>query len=105
MPKKRLCPKCNKNEAVKHTILGYVECEACQKDKHIPGREPEFTTEEIKQQRREHGKDIVQPWRDGKLSKEYVEAHGTDRVTATKQEIKNASYVWKDVPGWWGRHG
>lgn len=98
------CPKCNHNKAIEHPTLGWVECKECQKDDTRPHREPEFTTNSILNQRREYSKDIVQPYRDGRLSKEYIDAHGTKGIKASKKDIKKADYVWKDVKGHWSKY-
>lgn len=60
---------------------------------------PEFTTDSIKEDRKKYFKSTLQPYRDGQLSKEYVEAHGTKRINARPDEIRNAKEVWKDLSG------
>ncbi|KKL10755.1 hypothetical protein LCGC14_2552680, partial [marine sediment metagenome] len=64
----------------------------------------EFTTENIKDERLEYRKDILQPWHNGVLSKEYVEEYGTTGIEATKKQVKNAKYTYKGNKGWWNRH-
>lgn len=99
-----ICPNCNKKPAIIHPQFGATECKSCQLKVHLkPTPYPEITTQDIKNQRREYNKDIIQPYRDGVLSKEYLEEYGTSGVTATKEEIKAAKYVWQDTKGWWDR--
>ena len=55
----------------------------------------EITTEDIKQQRKEYSDDILQPFRDGQLSREYLEKFGAKkRIVVTKQDAENAKNVW-----------
>jgi len=37
---------------------------------------------------------MLQPWREGQLSKEYIEKHGTENIKVTPEEVKNAKNVW-----------
>jgi hypothetical protein len=61
---------------------------------------PEWIPDRIREERVKYAKDIVQPWRNGQLSKEYIEHNGTKGIKVTPEQIKNAKYVWKgDVPG------
>jgi len=69
----------------------------------VPKKGAEFTTETIKESRREYKKDIYQPWRDGVLSREYLEEYGTSGIMAGEKEIKNSKYVWGDTTGNWSR--
>ena len=59
----------------------------------------EFVPERIKDDRVEYFNSIVQPYREGELSKEYVEAHGTEGIDVTEQEVKKAKNVWTDLKG------
>ena len=97
------CPRCQRRKALKHSQYGYVFCKVCQNQEHGIKRGVEFTTRSIKDQRREYRKDILQPFHDGILSKEYVEEYGTNGIKASKKDIKNAKYVYKQIPGWWER--
>lgn len=58
-----------------------------------------MTTKEIKESRVQYAKEIIQPFREGVVSKEYLEAYGDKGIKATKQEIKNAKYVWHGIEG------
>ncbi len=94
------CPVCRKRLVPIHIRLGILPCTNCLKrQEHLnhPQELPEFTSQSIKQQRKEFANDIIQPFRKGELSREYVELYGTDRLTGlTKREIKRSRYVWND---------
>ncbi len=89
------CLNCGLYEAIKHETLGFLPCKRCQNLTHlVPQKQIELTTQEIKDSRKEFEPDIVQPWREGELSKEYLQRHGTKYIKATPEEIKNARNVW-----------
>ncbi len=93
-----LCPSCKKNEANTHPVYGVVVCspfEERRSQETPPSHQVEFTTEEIKEQRNTFADDILQPYREGELSKEYLEKYGTKSIKATPQEIKKAKNVWR----------
>lgn len=101
-----LCPNCNTGKAIKSPQLGVLPCKGCQ-ERHKsftkPSRLIEFTSNEIKEGRKAHFKSIVQKYRGGELSKEFVDAY-PERAEAmvkegvhTKKEIKNAKDVWGDI--------
>jgi hypothetical protein len=88
-------------------IKGYTENgeykEYCNLCSGLPstGGYPEFIPERIKQERKKHRKDIVQPFRNGQVSKEFVDSHPeTARRMFTPEEIKTAKPVWRDLPEW-----
>jgi len=67
-----------------------------------PRRTSEVTTESIKEDRKKYADTIVQPFRQGQLAKEFVEAY-PDRVkemvkekNITQEEVKNAKPVWTE---------
>ena len=60
----------------------------------------EFVPGRIKDSRKEYFNSIVQPYRQGELSKEYIEAHGTKGIDPTPEEIMKAKDVWKDLEGY-----
>ncbi len=95
MQKIPLCLNCNKYPSIIDPRLGVLVCKQC-RQKQTTGlkRQIEFTTDEIKNQRKEHKNDIVQPWREGRLSKEYLQQHGTKGIKVTPEEIKQASNIW-----------
>jgi hypothetical protein len=68
-----------------------------------PSNAQEFVPERIVDERKEYFNSTVQPYRQGELSKEYVEAHGTKGVNVTPEEADKAKYVWKDLKGWENR--
>jgi len=101
-----LCPNCNAGKAIKNPQLGVLPCKTCQ-DRHKSFKKPstqvEFTSDDIKEGRKAHFKSTVQKYRDGQLSKEFIEAY-PERAEAmitegihTKKEIKNAKNVWGDI--------
>lgn len=61
----------------------------------------EFVPERIKEDRKKYFNDIVQPWRGGQASKEFIEAYPKkSQKMFTAEERKKAGYVWKELPGW-----
>src|SRR3990167_2365569 len=98
-----LCPNCQNRKAVLYPNLGPTECSECKSKSVKPRAGPEFTSDDIREQRREYAKDILAPRRDGVLSKEYLREYGTAGIVATPEEIKNARNVWGDIKGKWNR--
>ena len=98
------CPKCQKRKALVDSVYGAVECKVCQEEQAFVKRGPEFTTDDIKAQRREFDKDTRQAFFGNTLSKEFVEEYGTDGIAPTKEQLKNAKYTNKGTPGWWNRN-
>jgi hypothetical protein len=94
------CPICHHHEAKIDPIYGIIGCEACRQRPHpIPGHQIEFTTESIREQRKEFKDDIEQPHRKGHLNKRWVELYGKAaalREGYTDKEIKDATYVYRD---------
>jgi len=88
------CPICNKNEAGYKQFLGVIPCESCRKFSGKLSKQVEFTSQNIKEERKQFAKDILQPFREGHVSKEYVEAYGTKHIDVSKNEIKNLKNVW-----------
>lgn len=97
---------CEVGEAINHKHYGILPCSDCQA-RQINIKKPdvqiEFTSNEIKEGRKQHFKSIIQKYRDGQLSKEFVEAY-PERAKAmvkegihTEKEIKNAKNVWSDI--------
>ena len=100
------CPVCGINKALKRPQLGILPCQSCQ-DRQSGFKRPdiqiEFTSDSIKTGRKEHFKSTLQKYRDGVLSKEFVQAY-PERAEAmvkegihTEKEIKNAKDVWGDI--------
>lgn len=80
-------------------ILGWG-CEDC------TGRTryPEFTTQSIKEGRKQYAKELLQPFRAGEVSKEYLDAYPDKKRgmikegIITKKQAKQAKNVWgKDI--------
>jgi hypothetical protein len=93
------CNVCDKNEAQQNGIYGYLPCVECvdkQRQLIVKNRPTEFTTDSIKEERKAYRKEIIQPFRDGQLSKEYVEQYGGKGIVAEEAEIKNAQNVWSE---------
>jgi hypothetical protein len=99
------CLSCNIRSAIKVEPFGYLYCKVCQKkyrklDK--PKQTIEVVTDAIKEDRKIFKKDITQPFRQGELSKEFVEANPeqvkkmVEEGHVTKEEIKNAKNVWTE---------
>ena len=80
-----------------------IDCQREEERTSKPRLGYEFTTDNIRSERREYDKDILQPWHNGALSKEYVEEYGTTGIEATKEQVKNAKYTNKHQKGWWNR--
>jgi len=70
---------------------------------HTPSGASEMVSEETEEGRKEYFNSLLQPYRGGVLSKEYIEAHGTKGISATKEEVKKARYVWRDLKNWENR--
>lgn len=92
------CLNCNKNKASKDPRFGYLPCKYCRdKSTAKPQKPQELTTDAIKNDRKEFKKDIYQPFRNGQVSKEYLEAHGTKYIKVTDEEVKTAKNQWSDL--------
>jgi len=108
------CPVCGVNKATQDKQYGILPCRIChtrQRTFSKPYQNIEFTSDEIKTSRKEYFKSTIQRYRDGQLSKEFVEAY-PKRAKAmvkegihTESEIKKAKPVWGDVEpvGGWER--
>jgi hypothetical protein len=65
-----------------------------------PSPDPERIPERIKDDRKAFAKSMLQPFREGEPSREFIEAYPDQaRKTFTPKEIANAKNVWKDVIG------
>ena len=61
---------------------------------------PEFVPQRVKDDRIKYASDIVQPFRDNKPSKEFINAHPKQaKKMFTDKQINEAKPVWKDVKG------
>ena len=97
------CPRCGKNPATIDTEYGILYCETCQSEDRKISRPTQnatydFASPSTKQQRKEYGAEMYQPYVDGVLSREYIETWGTDKLHGvTKKDIKNSKYVYKGM--------
>ncbi len=63
----------------------------------------ELTTDEIKEARKIYAKDVIQVFRDGQISKEYIEAYPEKVGTMLREgnitagEVNKAQNVWDDL--------
>lgn len=93
-----ICLNCNLYPATKDPRFGYLPCANCRNKTTLkPDPKQELTTDAIKDDRKKFKGDIVQPFRNGQLSKEYVESVGTKYIKVTDEEIKNAVNTWSDL--------
>lgn len=97
--KKDKCPQCGKRIAIIDNALGVLPCSNCQSINNQTARPNfpiEFTSSKIKEERKKYAKSILQPYIGGKLSREYIEAYGTDKLAGvTKRDIKESVNVYK----------
>jgi hypothetical protein len=90
------CPTCHKNKAETHPQYGVIACKSCRdSSREITGRTFEFVPEHIKEERKEFKDQTIQPFRNGQLSKEYLDLYGTKYIDGKPEdEVKNAKNVW-----------
>lgn len=97
-----LCKK--KHEAIdwRHQKWGSLEGWACGKWFNSAARSHECVPESIKEGRQKYRKELLQPYRSGELSKEYVEAYPNQVAGMVKEgvvseyQVRNAKNVWYD---------
>lgn len=92
-----VCLNCHINEAIKHPQFGILPCSDCIAKARQSQKDTvkyEFTSNEIREERKADSKSILQPFRKGELSKEYVDQWGADKLAVSPQEIRNAKPVW-----------
>lgn len=91
------CPNCNINPA-QQTQFGMTPCKTCVKRMRVQVRPPlEFVPESMKEERKKYAKDILQPFRGGELSKEYLDAWGSSKLNVTPEEVRKAKPTWSDL--------
>ncbi len=90
------CPVCHIRKARTHPTYGILACNKCQmRREHQAIPNPvEMVGDDIKQQRKDYTRSVIQPYRQGELSKEYLDAYGTKGIKATPQEVRKARNVW-----------
>lgn len=94
------CLNCNNEAAIKDPKYGYLPGKKCQRQFRAtikPQIPTELAGDEIKEGRRMFKKDVIQPYRNGVLSKEYINAYGSKGLTVTHEDIKEAQYVWNNT--------
>ena len=101
MSQKPKCPQCQKNESQQDAEYGILPCRSCEFNNSTISKPTQqstfdFASPVTKAQRKEYAKSMLQPYTgDGILSKEYVEAWGTDKLAGvTKSDIKKAKYTY-----------
>lgn len=63
--------------------------------KYFTPSRPEFVPDRIKEDRKKYAKDILQPWRSGEASREFIDAYPErSKKLFTKKEIATAKKVW-----------
>jgi len=90
------CKGCGKEHSDRNWL--YLNGWYCTKYHKASGK-PEFMPEHVKDGQREYFNSIIQPFRQGQLSKEYVDLYGTGGIIADNNEIKKARNVWGDLRG------
>lgn len=104
------CPVCHIDIATKHPILGILPCNKClQKQRKLQGMSSfvEFTTEDIRQQRKAYWKDIMPMHRYGVLNKSWLERYGEKKAKQhgfSEKEINKAEYNWNEEGGYYKEH-
>ena len=104
-----ICRTCGDNamRIVTRSVEGELRdsCPSCSGISKM-SRSREIVPKGTKEDRKKYFKSLTQPYRDGKLAKEFVEAY-PDQVKSQveKGEIKqkdvdSAKYMWKDLSGW-----
>jgi len=100
MNPKNKCPQCCKEPALIDKVYGILPGKNCQESNAKVSRPKmgvEFTSDNVRSERKEYGKSILQPYIGGKLSKEYIEEYGTSALAnVSKRDIREAQYVYKD---------
>jgi len=98
-----LCPQCQKEPAIIDTEYGVLPGDNCQFENSQVAKPTQkltydFASPITKLHRKQYGKDMLQPYVNGVLSREFVEAHGTDKLAGvTAKDIKKSKYVYKDM--------
>lgn len=94
------CTVCNTREAITHKMYGILPCSQCSNElTHLahPSRHlTELTSETVKEDRKSCADDILQPFRGGYPSKEFVDKYGTDGIHLSEYDKKNIRPVWRE---------
>lgn len=103
MALERRCLNCQKRKAEFQPIVGYTYCKVClNRQRKLPKLDEtiELAPESMKEDRKKYQAEIVQPFRSGQLSKEYVKQNpgSIKKMIAegntTREEVKNAKNIW-----------
>jgi hypothetical protein len=95
-----LCPSCHSHPTDSDPRWGVMICIICKKRQEKlkkPSSLPEFTTEDIKNQRKEFAEDIMIDHYKGHLNKAWVEKWGEGEAKKrgySDKEIKEAQYTY-----------
>lgn len=95
-----MCPVCGNEPAIKDPVLGVLPCPNCQARRNgnpLVQTPMEFTSQEIRDGRVKYADHLLQPYRGGEVSKEYIQKYGTKGLKVTEQEIKKAKNTWRDL--------
>ena len=97
MKKKNNCPICQNAEAIEDKVYGILPCDKCQDeaDRLETNSYLEFTSSNVKRERKEYAASMLQPFSNGHLSKEYLDTYGTSKIQVTQEDIRNAKEVYK----------
>ena len=78
------CQICQKAPAKYDKSYGFIMCDQCQMEDESGGKIiklHEFTSSSIKNERVKYSKSMLQPYYKGALSKEYIDAWGTSKLS------------------------
>jgi ribosome-binding protein aMBF1 (putative translation factor) len=96
------CKNCGKQSGHIKTFIDdkgklIERCHNCGGFKEAGGY-PEFVPSRVKDERKKYKKDILQPFRSGEPSREFIEAYPERaKKTFTKKQLRNARDVWTDI--------
>lgn len=95
------CPQCHNEEAEKNYEYGILPGAKCkQKNSEIPKPHQtfDFASPLTKLHRKEYASEMFQPYVNGVLSREFIEANGTSKLYGvTEKDIKKAKYVYGNM--------
>jgi len=84
-----------------HPQLGPTWCQECRDaTKPFNWGWPEFTTDEIRDGRKKYRKELLQPFRSGQVSKEYLDAFPKQRAGMIKEGIITSDQAKRAKPVW-----
>lgn len=90
------CKGCKKN----HTDTSWVYKDGWYCTKYHNPTNYEFIPDRVKEDRIEYFNSTIQPFRNGELSKEYIEEYGTENINVSDEDIKKAKNLWTDLKGY-----